>query len=106
MQYRNLHLAVNFLRIGAIVPLVLLLLWRVFFEQAQTVVRDWFIQVAFVLWPTSIQILYVPHPHNGVGHAFTIAILVIENAILYSIVALLVHWIVVRVRHSHPRHSH
>ncbi len=106
MQYRNLHLAANFLRIGTIVPLVLLFLWRVFFEQAQTVVREWFIQLAFVLWPTSIQILYVPHPHSPLGHAFTIVIFVIENAILYSIVALLVHWIVVRVRHVHLIHSH
>ncbi len=106
MQYKNLHFAVTFLRIGTIVPLLLLLLWRVVFEQAGTAIRDWFIQIAFVLWPTAVQILFVPHPHGGLGHAFTIAILIVENAILYSIVALAVHWIVVRVQHGYVRHAH
>lgn len=106
MERSTRHLALNFLRIGTIIPLVLLLLWRVFFEHAQNPVRDWFIQLAFVLWPTSMQILYVPHPEHGVGHALTIAIFVIENAILYSLVALLVHWIVVRLKHVQLRHSH
>jgi hypothetical protein len=106
MQRRALHIAIYFFRLGAVIPLILLLLWSVFLEHAPTGAQDRFISLAFVLWPTGMQILVVPHPESGLGHALTIAILVIENAILYSIVALAVHWIVVRVRHMHLRHSH
>jgi hypothetical protein len=106
MQRRTLHIALDFFRVGAVIPLILLLLWSVFLEHAPTGVQDRFISLAFLLWPTGMQILAVPHPESSLGHVFTIAIFVIENAILYSMMALLVHWIVVRLRHVHLRHSH
>jgi hypothetical protein len=106
MQRKTLHIALDFFRVGAVIPLILLLLWRMFFEGARTGVQDRFINLAFVLWPTGMQILVVPHPEGSLGHVLTIAILVIENAILYSIAALLVHWIVVRMRHTNLGHSH
>lgn len=106
MQRRTLRIALDFFRLGAAIPLVLLLLWRMFFEHARVGVQDRFLDLAFVLWPTGIQILVLPHPESSFGHVLTIAILVIENAILYSVVALAVHWIVARVRHVHLRHSH
>jgi len=105
MQRSTKNLAFLFFRLGAAVPLVLLLLWRMFFEHATVAVQDLFFNLAFVLWPTGIQILVVPHPQGSIGSALTIAILIVQNAILYSVAALLVHWIVVRVRHTHaPTH--
>jgi hypothetical protein len=106
MQRKTLSIALEFFRIGAAIPLILLLLWSVFFEHARTGIQDRFLNLAFLLWPTGIQILAVPLPEGSFGQIATIAIMVIENAILYSIIALLIHWIVVRLRHSHLMHSH
>ncbi len=97
---RRLRFALDFFLVGAAVPLVLLFVWQTFFANARLIVQDRFLQVAMVLWPTGLQILVVPHWHGIYGMAFTIAILVVQNAILYSIIALVVHWLVARVRHS------
>lgn len=105
MQRNILRLAVKFFRLGAAIPLILLLLWRVFFERAPLGVQKRFLDFAFLLWPTGMEILVVPHLEGSIGHVLTIAIMVIQNAVLYSIIALLVHWIVSRMRHRHaPTH--
>ena len=105
MQRNTKHLALFFFRVGAVIPLLLLLCWRLFFAQSSIAVQNRFLNLAFTLWPTGIQIVLVPHPEGSLGNALTIAALVVQNALLYSIAALLVHWIVVRVRHVHaPTH--
>ncbi len=105
MQRKAAHIARDFFLVGAVVPLVLLTIWRFFFEQSHLISQRRFLDAAFLLWPTGMQILVVPHPESSFGHIVTIAIFVLENAVLYSVVALLVNWIVTRVRHTHaPTH--
>jgi hypothetical protein len=103
MQRKTWHIATDFFIVGAAVPILLLLVWTQFFEHGASIaVQEAFLKVAFVLWPTGMQILVVPHFEAGSGHTLTIAIMVAQNAILYSIVALLVAWVVGRLRH----HAH
>jgi len=98
MQRRTFRIALDLFLAGAMIPLMLLLVWRELMENATIAAQHTFLKVAFVLWPTGMQILVVPHA--PLGDALTIAILILQNAILYSVVALLVLWILRRVRHG------
>lgn len=106
MKRKSLHLAVDFFLLGAVVPLSLMLLWHTVIERSSSAASQGaFVKLAFILWPASIQILVVPHAHGEWGYALTIAILVLQNAILYSVIALLIHWLVCRRREHHIRQS-
>lgn len=99
MQRKTLRLATDFFLIGAAVPVILLLIWRIFFENhVRLAAQAAFLRVAFILWPTGMQILVVPHGESPWAHNLSIVMMIVQNAILYSIVALLVAWIIHRVR--------
>lgn len=106
MQRRTFHIVLDFFFIGAVVPVVLLSIWRSFFEHAAVVAQERFLQIAMVLWPTGLQILVVPHGENALGHDLAIAIMVVQNAILYSTLALVVHWLVARMRRARVPQVH
>jgi hypothetical protein len=102
MQRKTFHIALDFFAVGAAVPALLLLIWKLFFEHHFAIAAEnTFLKIAMILWPTGMQILVVPHGEGDLGHAIAIAILVVQNALLYSVVALLVAWVIGRVRH-HP----
>ncbi len=106
MQRKTLHLVLDFFLIGAAVPVILLVIWRLFFENAPVAAQTYFLKIAMVLWPAGMQIMVVPHLEGSFGISLTIAILILQNAILYSIVALIVHWLVARMRHRRIPQAH
>ena len=101
MPRNHLRIALVFFFIGAIVPGLLLLTWQDYFLHTTVFAQSRFVDAAFALWPTGIQIMMVPHPDHGAGLTATIAVLVIQNAILYSVVCLLVAWMIGQLRHRH-----
>jgi hypothetical protein len=106
MQRKTLHLALDFFLLGAAIPLILLVLWQLSFAHAGIVAQDRFLQIAMALWPAGMQMMFVPHGESWFGHALAIFIMIVQNAILYSIIALVVHWLVARIRHQRIPQAH
>lgn len=105
MQRKTLHIAREFFFLGGIIPVVLLILWRLWFESsAGLAAQRLFLKIALVLWPTGLQMLFVPHAEGGWGHAWTIAIMIAQNALVYSLIALAVGWVIARARHRGATH--
>jgi hypothetical protein len=106
MLRKNLRLCLDCFFAGAAVPVVFLVLWNWHFEHASFAAQDRFLRAAVTLWPTSLQILVVPHGESSIGYGVTIAIMVVQNAILYAIIGLVVHWLVARMRHPRIKQAH
>lgn len=102
MQRRTLHIARDFFLLGAIIPVVLLIVWRLWFEtHAGLAAQRLFLKIALVFWPAGLQMLFVPLAGGDWGRDWTIAAMIAQNAVLYSLIALAVTWVLGRVRHHH-----
>lgn len=106
MQRKTLHIARDFFFLGGIIPVVLLIVWRLWFEyRAGMAAQRLFVKVALVLWPAGLQMLFVPHAEGDWGRNWTIAVMIAQNAILYSLIALAAAWVIGRIRHHHGTHA-
>jgi hypothetical protein len=96
------RIAFGFICLGALIPAVILLLWKWAFRHGNFAAEGWIQGIAIWLWPTSIELMALdsPEPQAWSGIAMVYAVSILGNIGIYGVAGFIVGWLAASVKRA------